>query len=208
MSAYRYVVFHPGAPPTAEELGALRRYAELLNNHIAWGTHRHNGALAIACEAEPFDRLRGIDPAFEELLLQWQARGGHVAEKLPFVKDSKAWRTMEKPADTKAPPRAPASDAAPSASNRQNELKPPDAREAVGRVRIKAAKITAQAERIERAAGWTPYVLWGLGAALVLGAGFYLGSRLLAAGGERRSATVERIADDPIGQSLAPEPPE
>jgi hypothetical protein len=49
-----------------------------------------------------------------------------------------------------------------------------------------------------------PYVLWGLGALLILAAGVYLGSRLTNSENETRADTVERVAEDPIGQPLVP----
>jgi hypothetical protein len=79
-----------------------------------------------------------------------------------------------------------------------------DGREAVGRTRLGVAQIAAQAEQLERAAGWMPYALWGLGALLMLSAGAYLGIRLNNSESETRADTVERVADDPIGQSLTP----
>lgn len=203
MSAYRYVVFPVGHTPNADEVTSLRRYAEHLNNHIALG-HRRDGGLAIAFEAEPFDRLRGIEPAFEDLLTHWRARGGEIVEKLPFVKDAKAWKSIDKD------PKAPKAPAATQPASRHAPLDGPprqakiDGREAEGRSRLAAAQITAHAEQLERAAGWMPYALWGLGAALIMGAGVYLGSRLTRSESETRADTVERVADDPITQPLTP----
>lgn len=203
MSAYRYVVFPHGAKPSAEEMAALRRYADHLNNHIALGIHRRDAGLALAFEAEPFDRLRGFEPAFDDLLTHWQARGGEVVDKLPFVKDSKPWKSVEKP--PKAPPPPPTQHHVPAdRPHRELSEARTDARELEGRSRLAAARIAAQAERLERAAGWLPYAFWGLGAALVLVAGGYIGSRLLGSESETRADAVQRIADDPIGQSLAP----
>ena len=91
MTAYRYVAFPPKVAPTAEELAAFESYADLLERHVAYGKQRGDIGLAIACEAEPFDRLRGLDPAFEELLLKWLVRGAQVVESLPFVKDGRPW---------------------------------------------------------------------------------------------------------------------
>lgn len=199
MSAYRYVVFPVGFTPTADEMAALRRHAEHLNKHIALG-HRRDGGLAIAFEAEPFDRLRGIEPAFEDLLTHWRARGGEITEKLPFVKDSKPWKAIDK-APKAAAASLPMQLDSPPRDGREARV---DAREAVGRTRLGVAQITAQAEQFERAAGWMPYALWGLGAVLMLSAGAYLGMRLTNSESETRADTVERVADDPIGQSLTP----
>jgi hypothetical protein len=207
MSAYRYIVFPVGFTPNADEMAALRRYAEHLNNHIALG-HRRDGGLAIAFEAEPFDRLRGLEPAFEDLLTRWRARGGEIAEKLSFVKDSKVWKALDKaPKSTATSPvanRSLPSDGPP----RESRDARVDGREAEGRSRLAVSQITAQSEQLERAAGWMPYALWGLGALLIMGAGVYLGSRLTSSESETRAATVERVADDPISQSLTPAAPE
>lgn len=203
MSAYRYIVFPTGFTPNADEMLSLRRYAEHLNNHIALG-HRRDGGLAIAFEAEPFDRLRGLEPAFEELLTQWRARGGEIAEKLPFVKDSKPWKAIDKP-----PKAAAATHSAPlplplDSPPRDLHEARLDGREAIGRTKIAVAQIAAQAEQFERAATWMPYALWALGAVLVIGAGSYLAMRLTDSENETRAATVERVAENPIGESLAP----
>lgn len=203
MSAYRYVVFPVGFTPTADEMVALRRHAEHLNHHIALG-HRRDGGLAIAFEAEPFDRLRGIEPAFEDLLTHWRARGGEITEKLPFVKDSKPWKAIDKAPKAAAasqPPLRPVPLDGPPRDLREARV---DGREAVGRTRLGVAQITAQAEQLERAAGWMPYALWGLGAALIISAGAYLGIRLTTSESETRANIIERVADDPIGQSLTP----
>ena len=204
MSAYRYVVFPIGHTPNAGEVAALRGYAEHLNNHIALG-HRRDGGLAIAFEAEPFDRLRGFEPAFEDLLTQWRARGGEIVEKLSFVKDSKPWKAIDKAPKTNAPASPPTSRATPWHGQPEDlgQVRA-SGREAEGRARLGAAQIVAQAESFERAAGWMPYVLWGLGAVLILAAGVYLGTRLTSSENETRAETVERVADDPIGQTLTP----
>ncbi len=208
MSAYRYIVFPIGHTPSADEVAALRRYAEHFNNHIALG-YRRDGGLAIAFEAEPFDRLRGLEPAFEDLLTHWRARGGEVVEKLPFVKDAKAWKAIDKaPKPAAATTRSAAKPASrplpldgPPRDRREAQI---DGREAEGRSRLAAAQIAAQAEQFERAAGWMPYALWGLGAVLVIGAGSYLAVRLTDSDNETRAETVERVATDPITQPLTP----
>lgn len=203
MSAYRYVVFPVGFTPTADEMAALRRHAEHLNNHIALG-HRRDGGLAIAFESEPFDRLRGIEPAFEDLLTHWRARGGEITEKLPFVKDSKPWKAIDKAPKAAAPSQTASRPVPLDSPPRDVREARVDAREAVGRTRLGVAQIAAQAEQLERAAGWMPYALWGLGAVLMLSAGAYLGMLLTNSETETRADTVERVADDPIGQSLTP----
>lgn len=204
MSAYRYVVFPVGHTPNAGEMATLRGYSEHLNNHIALG-HRRDGGLAIAFEAEPFDRLRGLEPAFEDLLTQWRARGGEVVEKLSFVKDSKPWKAIDKAPKATAPASAPPSRAVPwhGAPEDLQQVRV-SGREAEGRARLGVAQVVAQAEQFERAAGWMPYALWGLGAVLILGAGAYLGIRLTDSESETRADTVERVADDPIGEPLTP----
>lgn len=202
MAEYRYVVFPPGAAPSAEELALLRRFADHLNQHIALGTHRGDGGFAIACEAEPFDRLRGLEPAFEELLTHWRARGGCVAEKLAFVKDAKAWKVVQAanaPRAASARPQAARRETPPAAAAR-------DPREAEGRARLATRRFAENVESIERAAAWVPYALWGLGAALVLGVGAYVGVRLSGAGVERRSDTIERVLEDAGADLITPPP--
>lgn len=208
MSAYRYVVFPTGAAPSADELRTLRRYAEQLNNHIAYGVRRRDGALAIACEAEPFDRLRGLEPAFDELLLHWSARGAEVEQKLPFVKDTARWKRLEAesakhPASkhhAATPPKAAADDAP---ERRSPVERSADARLAEASGRLAAARAAARAESYQRWAAVLPYVFWALGATAVLAVGGYIGSRLLGSDVESRSSTIERMAADGDKEPLA-----
>lgn len=207
MSSYRYVVFPVGAAPSAEEVARLEAYSELLDYHIAYGKRRGDGGLAIACDAEPFDRLRGLDPAFDELLLKWRVRGGEVVEKLAFVKDAALWKKLrpapEKPPSKPERDRHYASDGPTDAVENAERLQ--EATEAEGGLRLEVDHASEMGRRYESAGGWLPYLLWGSGAIAMLMAGGYVANRLLDSPIETRAETVERVAGDALGESLAQE---
>ena len=77
-----------------------------------------------------------------------------------------------------------------------------DGKEAIGLGRLEAAKTIARGEAYQRWGERLPYVLWALAAAATLLVGAYLGDQLLAGEGERRSDTVERVLQDPLGERL------
>ena len=95
MTAYRYVVFPPGRQPSADEAAELQNYARLLENHVAYGTNKHDGGLAIAFEAELFDRALAKDAGFEALIRRWEVRGCQLVEHLGFVKDYAALKPIK-----------------------------------------------------------------------------------------------------------------
>ncbi|MEQ8847546.1 hypothetical protein [Botrimarina sp.] len=210
MSAYRYVAFPSGSAPAVDELRRFRGYAELLNNHIAYGVRKRDAALTIACEAEPFDRLRGLDPAFEELLMHWRARGAEIEEKLPFAKDPTRWRQFEKSAEkstdrvaAKGKPAAAAPEPPVAGPEpRSDHHRAADARAAEGLARLATARAAARGEAYQRWAAALPYLFWAIGVLLLVGAGVWVGARIRSPGVESRSQTVERVADDALKERL------
>jgi len=225
VNAYRFVVFPPGVAPTAEELAAFRGYSDLLERHVAYGKGRRTGGLAICCEAEPFDRLRGLEPAFDELLTKWSVRGAEVHESTPFCRDDAAWKRIKsrapKARTPAAPPKNPPAKAAakpkgepttPPPELRREPRKPTpeerrvDARQAEGLGRLAIERSARRGRAYEWWAKALPYVLWAVAAAAVLAAGGYVAGRLLGGLAERRSETIERVADDAISEPLTRPP--
>ena len=95
MTAYRYVVFPPGRQPAVEEAAELQTFDHLLEHRFAFGTDKHDGGLAIAFEAELFDRAVSKDADFEALIRKWEVRGCRLVEHLGFVKDAAALRPLK-----------------------------------------------------------------------------------------------------------------
>jgi hypothetical protein len=199
MTAYRYVVFPPGRQPTADEAAELLNYARLLENHIAYGTDKHDGGLAIAFEAELFDRALASNAGFESLIRKWEVRGCRLVDHLGFVKDAAALKPI-KPvprhlvhhgaADRPSPPEALLS---------AKELA---AKEAHGRARLDLEQALQRVAALQRFAAWGPYMLMGLAAVGTIVAGFYISGRLLDADRERRQETIERLSADGQDQPL------
>lgn len=208
MNVYRFVVFPSGASPSREEIAAFRCYADLLEQRVAYGRHRADGGLAIACEAEPFERLRGLDPAFNDLLIQWQARGARVVERIAFSKDNELWkkrlpdadRSRKRPTKKSGAKRPPPSPAPPDEFEAKNLNH--HAREAEGLGRLSIARQSARGRRYERLAAWLPYLLWLAGGVATLAAGGYVAHLLLNASGESRSETIRRLATDAMEQPI------
>jgi len=200
MTAYRYVVFPPGRQPSADEAAELQNYARLLENHVAYGTNKHDGGLAIAFETELFDRALAKDAGFEALIRKWEVRGCQLVEHLGFVKDSAALKPikpqprhlMHHPApDRPFPPDVPLT---------AKELA---GKEAAGRARLNVEQTLERFAALQRFAAWGPYLLMGLAALATLAAGFYINNRLLGSGRERHKETIERLTEDPMRQSPA-----
>lgn len=202
MPAYRFVAFPTGAVPSAAELAEFSGFAELLQHRIAYGKHWPSGGLAIACDAEVFDRLRRLDPAFEDLLTKWQVRGAEISERLAFSKDTKPWKKLKqaqinlsKPSEKRRLPERPI-----RSSQTPDEFQAValerSARESEGWGRIEIAKQIGRGASYQRLAARLPYIPWVAGAVVVMATGIYLGHRLQAPRRERRSETIERLAED------------
>lgn len=199
MAAYRYVVFPKGRQPTVDEVAELRGHASALGHRIATGVRSRDGALAMAFEAEAFDRLLALDASFEVLVRRWEVRGCELVDHLSFVKDSTALRPVRT-----APQRAP--DALPSDTAARNDkmlaAKELAAKEAVARSQLDVAQSLSHYEALARFGAMVPYLLIAAGALLVIGTGFYAANRLQTSGRERRKETIERVNDDAMRQPL------
>lgn len=205
MNPYRYVVFPPGVVPLSGEVAKFRRYTDLLDRHVAYGKRRSDGGLAIACDAEPFDRLRGLDPAFEELLLKWQVRGGEIVEKLPFTKDPDPWKKIDEHQATPTEEKRKSNSPKPI-NHGVSELqsKQAIAKEAEAKSHLAIDRTAHRGKEYERLAGWLPYAFWTIAGVSLLAFGGYIGFQLLNKEGERRTETIERIAIDPMKELLTP----
>ena len=204
MTAYRYVVFPPGRQPTAEEAAELQDYARLLENHIAYGTNKHDGGLAMAFEAELFDRARSSSASFDALLGKWEIRGSRVVEHLGFVKDPTALKPI------KQAPRHLGAIAKPGASAPRLKDQPARAsvrfeaplsakelaaKEAHGCAGLNLDRALRRFAALERFAAWGPYALMAVAALGAIAAGLYISDRLLDAGRKPHKETIERLAD-------------
>ncbi|MBX3427519.1 MAG: hypothetical protein KF688_17705 [Pirellulales bacterium] len=214
MSAYRFVVFPRGMQPTTDDVAALADVAPALGHHIAWGVDRARGGVAVAFEAEPFERTLAGIIEFQALLHRWQARGCVVLEKSEFVKDSAALRPIAAStysrgihplaagavAEAESHGRSPALD-------RLLVAKQNLAHDAVARAKLQFDRTVQRYESLSRFATAAPYLAMGFGALLILAAGWYVSVRILDSPRERRQQTIERLADDPLREPLAETPP-
>ncbi len=207
MSPYRYLVFPPRRQPTAAEVAQLQKYAELLDNRIAYGTNKRDGALAIAFEGAKFDEVIGLEPGFEKLIGAWRGIGCRVEDHLAFIKDRHALRPegaelkkKSNPKHTSRPQPTPA--IAPTANEPSLADKHAAAREAIGLSGIGLDAALRQHEAIRQFGAMVPYALIAAGTIGVIGMGAYIGQRMLNAGGESRKDATLRVLADPMGEKL------
>jgi hypothetical protein len=200
MTAYRYVVFPPGRQPTAEEAAELSDYARLLDNHIAYGTNKHDGGLAMAFEADVFDRTRSSNANFDALIGKWEVRGSRVVDHLGFVKDAAALKPIKQAPRhlvRHGPPDAPPPREAPLSAK---EL---IAKEAYGRAGLDLDRTLERFAALQRFAAWGPYALMALAALSIIAAGLYISDRLLDSDRKPHKETIERLTDDALRASPA-----
>jgi hypothetical protein len=215
MSSYRYVVFPPGRQPTAEEAAELVDYARLLEDHIAYGTNKQDGALAMAFEADAFDRARSSNANFDALISKWEARGSRVVDHLGFVKDATALKPIKQAprhlgAASKPGASAPRLINQPARASVRFEDQPARAsvrfeaplpakdlaaKEAHARAGLALHRTLERFAALQRFAAWGPYALMALAALSTLAAGLYISDRLLDAGRKPHKETIERLAD-------------
>ena len=207
MSEYRYVVFPRGGQPSPEEVRAWQSLGGLLANHYAWGYCRDDRRLALACEAEAFERTRPSVAEFDALVARWEARGAEVRDHLKFVKDPAALRPA-RPAAVPAQPAAPLP-AAPGDALRpelREAAKQYLAQESVARSLLGTQRSLERFETLHRLAAAGPYVLIGAAALGTLTAGLYVWNRLNDPGRERRQETIERVAEMPLRNAPIEDP--
>ncbi len=218
MAAYRYLCFPSGAQPSAEDLVRFRSYHGLLDNHVAYGVRRDDGALVIVCETESFDRLRDLDATFNELIRSWCDYGVGITDTLGFVKEAKPWKQILQAESTPALATQPEQEVSNSSlleqepqrsrftawmfGERLTLKKQQLADESYGHGLLEIHRSAGQARRYERVAASLPYFLWGIAAILVLIFGAYVSNRLLDSSGESRSETIHRINEDAMNEDL------
>jgi hypothetical protein len=204
MSSYRYVIFPPGRQPTAEEAAELVDYARLLENHIAYGTNKHDGGLAMAFEAELFDRARSSNANFDALVGKWEIRGCRVVDHLGFIKDPTALKPIKQAprhlvAVSKPGASAPRLIDQPARASVRFEAalsaKELAGKEAHGRAGLDVHHTLERFAALQRFAAWGPYALMALAALGTLAAGLYISDRLLNADRKPHKETIERLAD-------------
>lgn len=218
MAAYRYLCFPTGAQPSAADLVCFRSYHELLDNHVAYGVRREDGALVIVCETESFDRLCDLDPKFNELIRSWCNYGVEMTDTLGFVKEVKLWKQILQAEPT--PDLASQTEQQTSKSSldeqdtqrsrftawmfgeRLIQKKQELADESYGRGLLDIHRSAEQARRYELVAAALPYLLWGVAAVLVISFGAYISDRLLDSNRESRSETIHRINEDAMNEEL------
>ncbi|TWT87371.1 hypothetical protein Mal64_29100 [Pseudobythopirellula maris] len=208
MSDYRYVVFPPGKQPTLDEVASFQKFADRLERRFAFGRCRSSGGLVVACDAERFDALMGMDPAFDDLVTKWRVRGCELVDKLGFVKDASALKPLERATNLSVGPAAfKNTDKIPPAaarSERTQHEKEVSAAEAEGVTRLGAHRLAQRVDTVERAAHWLPYAMLALATVALLATGGYLGWRMTNGERESRADTLERVAADPMTEQLAP----
>jgi hypothetical protein len=195
MGAYRYLVFPKNKQPHADEAAELQSYAPLFKNHIAIGTERKSGALAILFEAEAFDQAMAGNEKFEMLVRKWQTNGCELVDKLKFVKDPSAL----KPTHVHEHERHVSQE---SILRGKKYL----AEEAIAKSLLGVQQTLERMSWLERVGRAVPYALMVCGMIGVIFAGFYIYHRVQNADRERRAETIERMTEEPIAQPLDPEP--
>lgn len=204
MSAYRFVAFPRGQQPTVEEVNLLTGYAPLLNKHVAWGLDRGCGALAVAFEADAFERAIASDMGFEALLRCWQMRGCTVVDSLDFVKDRDALH----PVPTGSLPGLEHARHPAEAGGKSHALdhiliaKERLAQDALGRAKLAFERTMQRHESLRRFAAIVPYAMMVLTIVVLFAAGWYVTDRLSSGPRERRKDTIERIAEDAMSEDL------
>ncbi len=216
MTPYRYVVFPPNRQPSEDEVAKLQAYAGLLDNRIAYGLNKRDGALAMAFDGTKFDEVIALEPGFEKLIRAWRGIGCRVEDHLAFIKDRHALRPegvqpKKKPKPTQPRPRSPASQPA-------ADLSPPDhflptqpsladkhaaAREAIGLSGLSLDSALRQHDTVRNVGALVPYAIVAAGAIGLIATGFYVGHRMQNSGGESRKATTLRVLADPMEEKLS-----
>ena len=153
-----------------------------------------NGGLALAFDAREFESARSTRPDFARLIERWQVRSGVVHEKLLFIKRPTALQPtpagfVHEPTELKG--------------EKLIKRKRVAAEDAIGKAKLELDRTLRRYAWVQRVARVLPYALMGLGALMTIAAGIYASQRLLDAQGERRQETIERVADDAMGQQLS-----
>ncbi len=207
MSDYRYLLFPRGNQPATGEVAELQNYAGPLLVRFAVGTERKTNSLAIAFEAEAFERALQAHAGFRALIHQWERRGATVLEHLSFVKDSQALRPV--PANQNFPGigtqfalSGSKKSASVTAQDKLIAAKELAAREALGRSLLGVQQTIQRHRSLESIAAWAPYLLIAAGSLLTIAAGTYTYQRLQDSRDERRKETIERVTNNPMQENL------
>jgi hypothetical protein len=185
MGAYRYLLFPKHHQPTAAEAAELHSFIPLLKGRWAIGYERKTECLAILFDQEIFEQAM-TDDGFEMLVRKWQVHGCELTEKLKFVKDSAALKpTPLHVAERHLSP------------ERILRGKKYMAEEAVAKSLLNVQRTLERLSWLERVGKAMPYLMIACGTIGLLATGWYVHHRLSNAGRERRTETIERMADTP-----------
>lgn len=199
MAEYRYVVFPRGKQPTVEEVNEFRNYAVALEKRFAIGLSRGDSRLAIAFDADIFQRTLSSYAGFETLIRHWQRRGCSLVDHLKFVKDPSALRPVD---NQPVNPIFTRSREEPGSQDRRITAKERIAKEALGRSMLQFHKTLERYRAIERFAAWGPYLMIACASLITIGLGFYIADRIEDSGTEQRTITTTRVVEDPMQQPL------
>jgi hypothetical protein len=191
MGAYRYLLFPKHQQPTADEVAELHSYLPLLKGRWAIGHERKTDALAILFDQEIFEQAMA-DEGFEMLIRKWQVHGCGLTEKLKFVKDSAALKpTHSHVAERYLSP------------ERILRGKKYLAEEAVAKSLLSVQRTLERMSWLERVGKAVPYAIIACGTIGLLATGWYVHHRLSNTDRERRTETIERMADNPAAEPPA-----
>lgn len=188
MGAYRYLLFPKHQQPTAEEATELHSYIPLLKGRWAIGHERKTEALAILFDQDIFEQAMANE-GFEMLIRKWQVHGCELTEKLKFVKD---------PASLK--PTHPHVGERHLSQERILRGKKYLAEDAIAKSLLNVQHTLERMTWLERVGRAVPYAIIACGTIGLLATGWYVHHRLSSADRERRTETIERMADNPTAE--------
>jgi hypothetical protein len=188
MGAYRYLLFPKHQQPTVDEAAELHNYIPLLKGRWAIGHERKTEALAILFDQEIFEQAMA-DEGFEMLVRKWQVHGCELTEKLKFVKDPAAL----KPTQPRITQRH-------MSTEKILRGKKYLAEDAIAKSLLSVQRTLERMSWLERIGRAVPYAMIALGTVGLLITGWYIHHRLSNADRERRTVTIERLADNPVAE--------
>jgi hypothetical protein len=191
MAAYRYLVFPKHQQPTADEAAQLHGFAPLFKNHIAIGSERKSGALAILFEQEAFEQAMTSSDGFEMLIRKWQVHGCELVEKLKFVKDPAAL----KPTHSQLQQRH-------LSQEKILVAKQNLAQQAIAKSLLHVQHTIEHYSLLQRIGKAVPYALIAFGTIGIIAAGFYVSHRMQNSGREQRKETIERVSTGAMDEPL------
>lgn len=192
-SIYRYVVFAIGKQPSVDEVSQLREWAVATKSQFAVGVNSDDGALTLAFDARDFESAVSSGTPLATLLSRWAVRGCTVRERLTFIKQPTALQPI---------PGGVLHESVEHRSDPTLKRKQLAAQEALGRAGLKLQQTLEQHAWLQGVAKVVPYALIGLAGLLTIIVGVNIGTSLLDSPVERRQETIQRVANDAMGESL------